>query len=83
MRELKEDHPGLEAQIYARSGQTYALGALPRLAWLRRHAPETLARARSLTMLSDWILYRLSGELTLEPSNGGTTGLLDLRTRAP
>ncbi len=34
-------------------------------------------------MLSDWILYRLSGELTLEPSNGGTTGLLDLRTRAP
>ncbi|ACM03532.1 autoinducer-2 kinase [Cereibacter sphaeroides] len=83
VRELKEAHPGLEAEIYARSGQTYALGALPRLAWLRRHAPETLARARSLTMLSDWILYRLSGELTLEPSNGGTTGLLDLRTRAP
>lgn len=83
VRDLKETHPGLEAEIYMRSGQTYALGALPRLAWLQRHAPSILERARSLTMLSDWMLYRLSGELTLEPSNGGTTGLLDLQTRAP
>ncbi|MDT0684282.1 autoinducer-2 kinase [Roseicyclus sp. F158] len=83
VHDLRARHPELEAEIYARSGQTYALGALPRLIWLQRHAPETLERARSLTMLSDWILYRLSGELTLEPSNGGTTGLLDLTTREP
>ncbi|PWE51449.1 autoinducer-2 kinase [Thioclava sp. NG1] len=81
VRELKRDYPGLEEDIYARSGQTYALGALPRLIWLRRHMPEVLDRARALTMLSDWVLYRLSGELTSEPSNAGTTGLIGLADR--
>jgi len=80
---LKQHHPGLEAQLYARSGQTYALGALPRLLWLKRHMPDVLARARSLTMLSEWVLYRLSGALVYEGSNAGTTGLVDLRDRAP
>lgn len=83
VRGLKENHPGLEADIYARSGQTYALGALPRLIWLRTHMPKILSSARALTMLSDWVLYRLSGELTSEPSNAGTTGLIGLTDRTP
>jgi len=83
VRDLKLNHPKLETDIYARSGQTYALGALPRLIWLRHHMPKTLERAKVLTMLSDWITYRLSGQLTIEPSNGGTTGLLDLQNHAP
>lgn len=83
VRALKADHPDLEQDIYARSGQTYALGALPRLIWLRKHMPEVLERAQSLTMLSDWVLYRLSGALTSEPSNAGTTGLIGLQNRAP
>lgn len=83
VRRLKADHPGLEADIYALSGQTYALGALPRLIWLRTHMPQIFDSARSLTMLSDWVLYRLSGELTSEPSNAGTTGLIGLTDRAP
>jgi autoinducer 2 (AI-2) kinase len=83
VRGLKADHPGLEADIYARSGQTYALGALPRLIWLRTHMPKILSSARALTMLSDWVLYRLSGELTSEPSNAGTTGLIGLTDRTP
>lgn len=83
VRALKADHPDLEQDIYARSGQTYALGALPRLIWLRKHMPDVLKRAQSLTMLSDWVLYRLSGALTSEPSNAGTTGLIGLRDRTP
>ncbi|SEL24661.1 autoinducer-2 kinase [Pacificibacter marinus] len=83
VRTLKQDYPDLEADIYTRSGQTYALGAIPRLIWLRTHMPDVLERARALTMLSDWILYRLSGELTSEPSNAGTTGLIGLQDRAP
>lgn len=81
VRGLKEDHPGLEAEVYALSGQTYALGALPRLIWLRTHMPKMMEDARALTMLSDWVLYRLSGELTSEPSNAGTTGLISLSDR--
>ncbi|WP_226551372.1 autoinducer-2 kinase [Celeribacter naphthalenivorans] len=83
VRGLKADHPGLEEDIYALSGQTYALGALPRLIWLRSHMPEVFENARALTMLSDWVLYRLSGALSSEPSNAGTTGLIGLTDRAP
>ena len=69
VRALKSSHPDLERDIYTRSGQTYAIGALPRLIWLRKHMPDVLERAQSLTMLSDWVLYRLSGALSSEPSN--------------
>ena len=33
------------------------------------------------TMISDWLAYMLSGELAVDPSNAGTTGLLDLTIR--
>jgi autoinducer 2 (AI-2) kinase len=32
-------------------------------------------------MFNDWLIYRLSGVLAVEPSNGSTTGLFDLKTR--
>ncbi len=32
-------------------------------------------------MISDWMAFALSGELAVDPSNAGTTGLLDLVTR--
>lgn len=83
VRWLKDTYPGLEQDIYARSGQTYALGALPRLIWLKSHMPELFGRVRALTMLSDWVLYRLSGELATEPSNAGTTGLIGLTDHSP
>jgi autoinducer 2 (AI-2) kinase len=33
-------NPELEKQIYRESGQTYALGALPRLFWVKNKMPE-------------------------------------------
>jgi autoinducer 2 (AI-2) kinase len=81
VRRLRQTHPDLERRLYLASGQTYALGALPRLLWLREHRPDLLDRTAALTMLSDWILYRLSGALVSEPSNAGTTGLLRLSDR--
>lgn len=80
---LRAAHPGLESRVYAASGQTFALGALPRLMWLRTHAPEVLAQAHRLLMLSDWVLWRLSGEAATDASNMGTTGLIGLASRAP
>ncbi|SHH95643.1 autoinducer-2 kinase [Ferrimonas marina] len=81
VRELKEMFPGIEAQFYQRSGQTFALGALPRLLWVKENRPELYEKADKISMISDWVLARLSGEIATEPSNGGTTGIFDLARR--
>ncbi len=72
---------GLEAVFYETSGQTFALGAAPRLLWLKAHAPDLYARAMSVAMLSDWIATRLGAPIAVDRSNGGTMGLFDLATR--
>lgn len=74
--------PALEQEIYQISGQTYALGALPRLLWVKNKQPELYERVAKLGMFNDWLAYRLTGALAVEPSNGSTTGVFDLKTRA-
>lgn len=71
---------GVEKEIYSRSGQTFALASQPRLKWLQENEPDIYERSATLLMLNDWIVYRFSGELSTEPSNGSTTGMLNLRT---
>jgi autoinducer 2 (AI-2) kinase len=79
--QLKRIAPDLEREIYRESGQTFALGALPRLLWVKNKLPETYGNTARIGMFNDWIIYRLSGTLIVEPSNGSTTGLFDLQTR--
>lgn len=79
--DLKRDFPGLERELYAETGQTFALGALPRLFWLKRNMPEVYERIDRIGMLSDWVLARLSGVIASDPSNAGTTGLYSLTRR--
>ena len=79
--QLKQINPDLEREFYLKSGQTFALGALPRLLWIKNKLPDIYARTKKIGMINDWIIYRLSGELLVEPSNGSTTGLFDLKTR--
>lgn len=71
----------LEDRFYSTSGQTFALGAAPRLLWLKEHEPALYARAASVAMLSDWIATRLGAAIAVDRSNGGTTGLFDLGSR--
>jgi autoinducer 2 (AI-2) kinase len=78
---LKENFEGIEEEFYALSGQTFALGALPRLLWLKNHKPELYEQVASISMIGDWILYKLSGVLATDPSNGGTTGIFSLKER--
>jgi autoinducer 2 (AI-2) kinase len=78
---LKAREAKLERQCYDLSGQTFALGAWPRLEWVRQNRPELWQRVAKLSMINDWIAFRLSGEITAEPSNAGTSGLMDLATR--
>jgi autoinducer 2 (AI-2) kinase len=81
VRELKQIDPMLEKQLYQLSGQTFALGAMPRLLWLKNNMSEVYTKAKTVTMINDWILYKFSGVLQVDPSNGCTTGIFDLRER--
>ncbi|MCB6177624.1 autoinducer-2 kinase [Rhodobacter sp. Har01] len=78
---LKAKSPTFERDFYMISGETFALGALPRLTWLMKHLPEVWAKVRRLSMVNDWIAARLTGEITVEPTNGSTNGLMDLARR--
>lgn len=78
---LKARDETLERSFYRVSGQTFALGAWPRLEWLRHNRPEIFERADRLSMINDWISARLTGEIVVEPSNAGTTGLMDPTAR--
>jgi len=79
--QLKQIDPNLEKDLYLISGQTFALGALPRLLWVKNKLPDVYKKTARLGMINDWIIFRLSGVLAVEPSNGSTTGLFDLKTR--
>ncbi len=73
--------PALEKELYLQSGEAYALGALPRLLWVKNKMPEIYEKTATLGMFNDWLIYRLTGILAVEPSNGSTTGILDLKSR--
>ncbi|MBE0491986.1 MAG: autoinducer-2 kinase [Sulfurospirillum sp.] len=81
VRYLKEHFAGIEEEFYAQSGQTFALGALPRLLWLKNNHATIYEKVASISMIGDWILARLSGVIAVEPSNAGTTGIFSLEKR--
>ncbi len=81
VKSLKENLPDIEEKFYQTSGQTFALGALPRLLWLKNNRSEIYDKVASISMIGDWILAKLSGEIASDPSNGGTTGIFSLEKR--
>ncbi len=81
VRYLKENFKGIEEEFYAESGQTFALGAIPRILWLKNNRPEIYGRVAKISMIGDWILARLCGVIATDPSNGGTTGIFSLKNR--
>lgn len=78
---LKENFALIEEEFYMASGQTFALGALPRIMWLKNNRPEVYEKVANISMIGDWILAKLSGEIATDPSNGGTTGIFSLKSR--
>ncbi len=75
-------NPELEKEIYLESGQTYALGALPRLLWVKNKMPNVYEKTAVIGMFNDWLIYKMTGVLAVEPSNGSTTGIFNLKNRA-
>ncbi len=81
VRYLKENFEGIEEEFYLESGQTFALGALPRLLWVKNNRPAIYEKVAKISMIGDWILARLSSIIATDPSNGGTTGIFSLAKR--
>ncbi|MDN0031734.1 autoinducer-2 kinase [Oscillibacter ruminantium] len=79
--QLIRTDPQLEREIYGKSGQTYALGALPRILWVKNKLPEIYEKTAKVGMFNDWLIYKMTGAMAVEPSNGSTTGMMDLRSR--
>ncbi len=79
--ELIRKSDTLEREIYNESGQTFALGALPRILWVKNKLPEIYEKVSAVSMFNDWLIYKLSGTLVSEPSNGCTTGIFNLKKR--
>jgi autoinducer 2 (AI-2) kinase len=78
---INKTYPKLEEKFYKKSGQTFALGAIPRVMWLKNNRPEIYKKVAKISMISDWILYKLSGVIASDPSNAGTTGVFNLKKR--
>src|SRR4029077_6995134 len=72
---------GAAEKIYAEAGDWVSITAPARLRWLGRHRPDILAATASLGMLSDWIVYRLTGQHVTEPSCGSSSGMFTLAAR--
>lgn len=75
------DNPELQKAVYKSSGQTYALSAIPRLLFIKEKQPEIYQQMAKIGMFNDWMIYKLTGQLIIEPSNGSTLGLINLQTR--
>jgi len=78
---LKENFENLEEDFYQISGQTFALGAIPRIMWLKNNQPKVYEKVAFISMIGDWILAKLSGTIASDPSNAGTTGIFSLKNR--
>jgi autoinducer-2 kinase len=72
---------GDAARLYQAGGGWISLTAPPRLDWVRQYQPSLWASATRLSMIADWMVYRLTGTLVTEASIGSTSGLFDLGRR--
>ena len=59
--ELINKDPELEKEVYLKTGQTYALGALPRILWIKNKMPEIYEKIDKVGMFNDWLIYKLTG----------------------
>jgi autoinducer 2 (AI-2) kinase len=72
---------GSARKIFSEGGDWVSITAPPRFLWIRKHEPELFRKVRAMTMISDWMLYRLCGKLITDPSVGSSSAMFNLRRR--
>ena len=73
---------GLGEPIYKMGGDWLSIIAPPRLWWIRRNLPNIYERIAHISMLSDWVLFRLCGEVVTDATCGSSSGMFDLSKRS-
>jgi autoinducer-2 kinase len=72
---------GRARRIFEQGGDWVSITSPARFLWIAAHEPETFRRIAHIGMLSDWVLYRLTGRFVTDPSAGSSSNLFDLRAR--
>jgi autoinducer-2 kinase len=72
---------GKAQQIFEQGGDWVSITSPARFLWIKAHEPGTFARIAHVGMLSDWVLYRLTGRFVTDPSSGSSSNLFDLKAR--
>ena len=68
--------------VYEKSGHwPMASFLVCRLKWMEANQPGLLKKTKKVSMVNDWLLYRLSGVIASEPTNGCETALFDIGSR--
>lgn len=67
--------------IYKESGDWVTITSPSRLNWIKRHQPNIYKKIHKLTMLSDWVLYKLTGEFVTDFSIASSSGLLSISSK--
>lgn len=73
---------GRARRIFEQGGDWVAITSPARFLWIQAHEPETFRSIAHVGMLSDWVLYRLTGRFVTDPSSGSSSNLFDLRARS-
>jgi autoinducer 2 (AI-2) kinase len=72
---------GLARKIYFRAGDWLAITSPARFLWIKKHNPEIYRKIAKVTMISDWVLYRLTRKFVTDPSVGSSSNLFQLSKR--
>ena len=59
---------GAARQIFETAGDWVAITSPARFLWIRAHEPDVFGAIAHVGMLSDWVLYRLTGRFVTDPS---------------
>lgn len=68
-------------RIFETGGDWVAITSPARFLWIRDHQPEVFRAIAHVGMLSDWVLYRLTGRFVTDPTSGSSSDLFDLQAR--
>lgn len=68
-------------KIFERAGDWVSITAPARFRWLAKYERDIFEKIRKVSMLSDWIAYRLTGIFSTDPTCGSSSALFDLEQR--